>query len=63
MTNANGELGLIDKSGNWVVEPYYDEIWLPHTSGYRVIVKDNKHGVLDSNCAVVYPAEYGYFIG
>ena len=60
MTNANGDLGLIDKSGNWVVEPSYDEIWSPHTSGYRVIVKDNKHGVLDSNCNVVYPAEYGY---
>ena len=60
MTNANGDLGLIDKSGSWVVEPSYDEIWSPHTSGYRVIVKDNRHGVLDSNCAVVYPAEYGY---
>ena len=60
MTNANGDLGLIDKSGNWVVEPSYDEIWAPHTSGYRVIVKDSKHGVLDSNCNVVYPADYGY---
>ena len=60
MTNANGDLGLIDKSGNWVVEPSCDEIWSPHTSGYRVIVKDNKHGVLNADCAVVYPAEYGY---
>ncbi len=60
MTNANGDLGLIDKSGNWVVEPAYDEIWAPHSSGYRVIVKDGKHGVLDSNCNVVYPADYGY---
>lgn len=60
MTNANGDLGLIDKSGNWVVEPSYDEIWAPHMSGYRVIVKDSKHGVLDSNCNVVYPADYGY---
>lgn len=60
MTNADGDLGLIDKSGNWIVEPSYDEIWAPHKSGYRVIVKDNKHGVLDSNCNVVYLAEYGY---
>ena len=58
MTNAYGALGLIDKSGSWVIEPYYDEILVPHTSGYRLIVKDNKHGVLDSNCALVYPAEY-----
>lgn len=60
MPNADGDLGLIDKSGNWVIEPSYDEIWSPHKSGYRVIVKDNKHGVLNADCTVVYPAEYGY---
>ena len=60
MTNTDGDLGLIDKSGKWVIEPSYDEIWAPHTSGYRVIVKDSKHGVLDSSCNIVYPAEYGY---
>lgn len=60
MTNTDGDLGLIDKSGNWVVEPLYDEIWTPHKSGYRVIVKNSKHGVLNADCAIVYPAEYGY---
>ena len=60
MNNADGELGLIDKAGNWVVQPSYDEIWAPHNSGYRIIVKDGKHGVLDSVASVVYPAEYGY---
>lgn len=60
MTNKDGDLGLIDKSGNWVVEPSYDEVWAPHDSGYRIIVKDGKHGVLDAMCNVVYPAEYGY---
>ena len=60
MTDADGNLGLIDKNGNWIVEPGYDEIWAPHKSGYRVIVKDGKHGILDSTCTIVYPAEYGY---
>ena len=60
MTNADGDLGLIDKNGKWIVEPSYDEVWAPHDSGYRIIVKDGKHGVLDSTCNVVYPAEYGY---
>ena len=60
MPNAEGDLGLIDKNGNWVIEPKYDEIWAPHKNGYRVIVKDNKHGILNSDCTVVYPAEYGY---
>ena len=60
MTNTNGDLGLIDKSGNWVVEASYDEIWAPHKSGYRVVVKDSKHGVLGPTGTIVYPAEYGY---
>ena len=60
MTDKDGLLGLIDRIGKWVVEPAYDEIWAPHPSGYRIIVKDGKHGVLDSMCNVVYPAEYGY---
>lgn len=59
MSNKEGDFGLIDKSGNWVIEPSYDEIWAP-VSGYRVIIKDNKHGVLDADCAVVYPTDYGY---
>lgn len=60
MTNTDGDLGLIDKSGNWVVEPSYDEIWTPHESGYRIIVDNSKHGVLDSRGNVIYSAEYGY---
>ena len=60
MTDADGNLGLIDKNGNWVLEPEYDEIWAPHKSGYRVIVKDSKHGILDSTGTIIYPAEYGY---
>jgi len=60
MTNEEGDLGLIDKSGNWVVEPEYDEIWTPHDSGYRTTIKDGKYGALDAGCQVVYPAEYRY---
>ncbi len=60
MTNKDGDLGLIDTTGKWIVEPAYDEIWTPHDSGYRIIVNDGKYGVLDSMCNVVYPAEYGY---
>ena len=58
MTNNDGDLGLIDKSGNWVVEPSYDEIWSPQEWGYRVIVNDGKYGILDSTCNVVYLVEY-----
>ena len=60
MTDKDGDLGLIDTTGKWIVEPDYDEIWAPHESGYRIIVDNSKHGVLDSRGNVVYPAEYGY---
>lgn len=58
MTNADGILGLIDKSGRWVVEPTYDEIWAPCSNGYRVVVKDGMYGVLDVKCDIVHPTEY-----
>ena len=60
MTNKDGDLGLIDTTGKWIVEPAYDEIWAPHESGYRIIVDNSKHGVLDSIGNVTYPAEYRY---
>jgi hypothetical protein len=59
MSDADGALGFIDKGGNWVVEPSYDGICAPDKSGYRVVIKDNKRGVIDADLAVVYPAEYG----
>ena len=58
MTNKDGKFGLIDISGNWVVEPEYDELWNAHKTGNRIVVNDGKHGVLDSCGNVVYPAEY-----
>ena len=60
MTDVNGKIGLIDKKGNWVVEPVYDEIWAPYNSGYRVIVKDYKYGILGVTGTIIYPAEYAY---
>ena len=60
MTDTDGNLGLIDKNGNWIVKPAYDEIWAPHCSGYRVVIKDGKYGVLNSTGVNVYLAEYRY---
>ncbi len=60
MTNAEGDLGLIDKTGKWVVEPAYDEVWAPHESGYRTIIDDGKYGVLNAAGSIVYPVEYRF---
>ncbi|MBE6306671.1 MAG: WG repeat-containing protein [Bacteroidales bacterium] len=60
MSNARGDWGLIDTRGYWVVEPMYDQVWIPCVNGYRVVVDDGKFGVLDSNLNVKYPVEYGF---
>ena len=60
MTNCEGDLGMIDARGNWVLEPLYDEIWELEPEGFRIVLKDNCYGVLDSQWRVVYPAEYIY---
>ena len=59
MTNAEGKLGLIDRKGNWVIEAQYNEIWTPK-NGYRVVIKDDRYGLLDSNLATRFPVEYSY---
>ena len=58
MTNANGDLGLIDTAGRWAVEPTYDEIWSPQASGYRIAIKDGRYGVLDSEGVLAIPIKY-----
>ncbi len=58
--NKDGDLGLIDLSGKWIVEPEYDEIWSPNSHGYRIIIKDNNYGILDSAGTIKYPVEYSY---
>ena len=60
MTNKDGDLGLIDKAGNWVLEPSYDEIWVPIKGGYRVVVDDGKYGVLDASLSLVYQPVYDH---
>lgn len=58
MTDKEGKCGLIDAAGNWVVEPIYDEVWVPQDNGLRVVVKNGKRGLLDTSAKVIYPTEY-----
>ncbi len=60
MTNAEGKLGLINKSGEWVVEPQYGQIWAPQEMGYRVVIKGEKHGMLDQSLNLIYDTVYDY---
>lgn len=60
MTNEKGELGLINKKGEWILNPIYDKILPLQKNGYRLVVNKEKYGVIDSNNNIVYPAEYDY---
>ena len=60
MTNKEGLVGLIDVTGQWVVEPVFDEIGTPLENGYRILVKDEKYGVINAQCNTLYPTEYDY---
>lgn len=57
---ANGDLGLIDRTGHWVVDATYDEIWAPQTNGFRVVVDGGSYGLLDAAGCVAYPTEYDH---
>ena len=59
MIDNRGACGLIDKSGNWVIEPEYDEIYSAWRSRYRVVVENGKRGLLVDS-VLVLPVEYDY---
>ena len=56
--NLEGKCGLIDTLGRWVVEPKYDAIYEPETSGYRYCSSGDKIGVISPQGKELYPAEY-----
>ncbi len=57
MLNENSKQGLINKKGEWVIQPEYDYIRNPK-HGFRVIIKDKKAGLLDSLLHFVLPIKY-----
>jgi hypothetical protein len=60
ITNEKGKFGLINKKGEWILNPIYDKILLLQKNGYRLVVNKEKYGVIDSNNNIVYPTEYDY---
>lgn len=60
MTDERGACGLIDKSGNWAIEPLYDCIWPPHGAGYRIVKDGDRYGLLNPELQFACPIEYDY---
>ena len=59
MIDDRGACGLIDKSGNWVIEPKYDEIHSGWRNKYRVVRDNGKYGLL-SDSTFILALEYDY---
>ena len=55
--DTSGKQGIIDKNGEWVVQPEYDGIGSLNY-GCRVVFKGLKYGLLDRNFQEVFPVEY-----
>lgn len=59
MINDKGACGLIDKSGKWVIEPKYDEIYSGWRNKYRVVKDNGEYGLLVDSTFIL-PLEYDY---
>ena len=58
MSDSLGHLGIIDREGNWQLEPVYDYIDWHTVDGFRKVQKDGFYGLLDSTFNVVYKPIY-----
>lgn len=59
MYDENGRFGLIDKQGEWVVEPQYYEIEYDTKGFWLVQDCDWNYGLLDAKGQMLLPVEYG----
>ena len=57
MRTLDNKWGLIDKQGEWVVEPVYNAIYAPQ-NGYRIVFDGNKYGLLTLEGQMALPLEY-----
>ena len=53
--------GLINKDGEWALQPTYDYINKP-LLGYRIIKEKNKYGLLDKDLKLILPPEYDHIV-
>lgn len=53
----NGIVGLVDKTGDWVVKPEYDKITATEKNMWIAQV-DDKYGVLSNEGVLIIPCEY-----
>lgn len=58
MTDSSCKFGIINKAGQWVVEPQYDRISGIDEYGFRKVELNGKYGLMKSDGTLVYNVEY-----
>lgn len=54
---VNGKVGFMDKSGNIVIEPKYDDVF-PFSEGRAPVELKGKWGYIDKKGSVIVPIQY-----
>ena len=62
MTTAEGLFGIINKDGEWVVEPQYDQITGCDIYGWREVYNNGMVGLMATDGRIVYEPEYDYIM-
>jgi len=58
MTNERNQCGIINRQGEWVVEPQYDCIWNTSAAGLRIFQNEGLYGLMDAQGHIVQTARY-----
>lgn len=62
MSDSRKACGLIDRDGNWVLEPQFDCIWAPDDNSLRLVSNNGKFGLMNSSFTFDFPIEYDWII-
>ena len=58
VTNSKNECGLINQTGELVVDTIYDCIWGPSSCGVRIFQDEGKYGIMDIDGTITHPLYY-----
>lgn len=60
VTNSKNECGLINQTGELVVDTIYDCIWGPSSCGVRIFQDNDKYGIMDIDGTITLPLHHEF---
>ncbi|MBE6238301.1 MAG: WG repeat-containing protein [Bacteroidales bacterium] len=62
MSDSRRACGLIDRNGDWVLEPQFDCIWAPDDNHLRLVSDNGKFGLMNTSFTFDFPIIYDWII-